>query len=429
MPITNGEYQPRSADDIFQSLADELLLLEPSANPRSESALTYALLLANARNSAFNFEQDLQATYNSAYIEDATNENLTKKARNLGFIRKEATKATGVVEFSRQNDATADYVIPSGTVVETEDVDPIQFETTESTIIETGTKTAKANIVAVEAGVDGNVGADSIVSMPSPPTGVGSVTNPNPTGDTTVTDTNGDPLKTGRKRETDEQLRDRVFDTGATSEGPDPEGIRLGLQQTDGVVSVDINTNQKGTTVDGLDPYKTEVVVFGGNVVDIAETLTDVMSTTTLLRLQGGVNGSKESTTVPIDLLDDTVTVEITRPIINQLELTIDVVHDSTYGGTSVVKDAVVDYIGGAFSDGSVTNGQLIGEDVLVNIIENNVEDVGGVEYADVTLLDADGDGVDDTTTDSNGVPIYEVSSSSLARVDASDITLNETQV
>ena len=428
MPIRNGEYQQRSSDDIFQSLADELLIVNPDSNPRASSTYTYGLLLAAARTLAFNQEQSLDRVYNSAYIQDASGENLTKRSRELGFIRREAIKATGYVTFSRENDATTDYVIPSGTVVETLDTDPIQFETTESVTLASGTTSVDANIEAIEAGSDGNVGANNIGSMPSPPTGVGDVNNPEPTGDSSVTDTNGDPLTSGRDREDDSSLRDRVLNTDATEEGPSPAGIKLGVQQTEGVISVDVNTNQTSGTVDGLDPYSTEVVVFGGDVLDIALTLSEVMSATTLLRLRGGVNGTKEETTIPIDLLDQDVTVPITRPVVQNLAIEIDVVHDETYDGTVAAKDAIVEYVGGTFADDSVTNGRLLGEDILLNIAENRVEDVDGVQFANITLVDDNGDGSDDSTTNSDGIPIYDVSDSELARVDADDITVTETQ-
>ena len=194
------------------------------------------------------------------------------------------------------------------------------------------------------------------------------------------------------------------------------------------MISVDVNTNQKSITVDGLDPYSTEVVVFGGDVLDIVLTLSEVMSATTLLRLQGGVNGTKEETTITIDLLDQDVTVPITRPVVQNLAIEIDVVHDATYDGTVAAKDAIVEYVGGTFADDSVTNGRLLGEDILLNIAENRVEDVDGVQFADITLVDDNGDGTDDSTTNSDGIPIYDVSDSELARVDADDITVSETQ-
>jgi hypothetical protein len=59
--------------------------------------------------------------------------------------------------------------------------------------------------------------------------------------------------------------------------------------------------------------------------------------------------------------------------------------------------------------------------------MENVAEDVQGVDYADVTLVDTNDDGTDDSTTDSDGVPILQVDDSEVARLDADDVTINAT--
>jgi hypothetical protein len=154
--------------------------------------------------------------------------------------------------------------------------------------------------------------------------------------------------------------------------------------------------------------------------------LYDVLPLITLKTLQGGANGTAESTTIDTDLYGS-LTVPITRPTETSLDITIDVVHTASYGGTDAVKDAIVGYVGGTTTDGTSVTGLAQGENVLVNEVENVSEDVAGVEYADVTLLDANGDGTDDTTTDADGVPVYSVSDTEVPTVNAANITVNET--
>jgi len=540
MPIRNGEYVQRTDQEVFETVVSDLLGEEPDANPRAESTYTYALLWAFAQTIAQNQEQSLQDVYEAAYVVDADGVNLTKKARNLGVIRQDAQQATGVVTFSRDTSASTDYTIPTGTIVETLDADPVQFETTTTAVIEgdssqvdsaeyTTSKTtyttqtqhtvntayrdsidvsadikssnssytasveivdatnnnpvvttstsstsyqavgptsydvssytseitveyrlkisdssytasvanatldapgqtgADASIEAVSGGSDGNVGPASIQVMPSPPTGVDSVSNDEPTGDPSLMDTNGDPFRVGRDRESDSQLRQRVLDTDATGEGPSADGVELALADTEGVVSTHVNTNQKNSTVDGLDPYHTEVVAYGGDVYDIGRTLYETMSATTALRLQGGVNGTKESTSIYSQLYDQTLTIPITRPTLKTFTVDVDVVHTESYTGDVAVADAIVAYVGGTYADDSTTTGLGVGDNVLVNEMENRVEDVQGVDYANITLVDADGDGTDDTTTDNDGVPVLAVSNSEVSRVDADDITASTT--
>lgn len=424
--MTTHEF-PRTEDEIFEDLASTLLVEEDDANPRAPNTYTNALLRAHAATLAENQEQSLDHTYNSAYVVDATGEELTKKARNLGVIRQSAVRATGVVTFSRDSAATSDHTIPSGTVVETLETDPTQFETTETVTLSNGTTSVKANIRALDGGSDGNVGPNAIQSMPSLLTGIDSVTNTQATGDPTLTDENGDPLVAGQDRESDDELRERVLNTDAVQEGPSGNGVRLALADVTGLVSSHINTNQESSTVDGIDPYNSEIIVFGGDVADVAQTLYETMSVTTLLRLQGGVNGTKETSDVYSELLDQTVTVPITRPTELTFDLEVDVVHTNAYPGDDTVKDAIVNYVGGTLIDNSTAIGTTIGENVMVNEIEKNAEDVDGVDFADVTLLDTDNDGADDTTTDSDGVPILSVSNSEVARLDADNITLSTT--
>lgn len=420
-------YDTQSQDDIFDNLATDLLSANSDANPYSQATYTYALLFALSETTANNQEQSLSDVYDAAYVVDASGEDLTKKAQNLGVVREDAVRATGVVTFSRSSNASQDFVIPSGTIVETLAEDPVQFETTETATLSSGTSSVDANVVALEGGSDGNVGANAIQAMPSPPTGIDTVTNSDPTGDPSVNDTNGDPLRPGEDRETDAELRDRVLATDATTEGPNPDSVELAVENTTGVVGAHVNVNATGGTVNGINPYSAEVVVYGGDTQNVVDTLFETMSVTTLLRLQGGVNGTQNTANVYVSLIDQDVTVPITRPTELTFDLNIDVVHTGTYEGTNAVKDTIVEYVGGTDTGGTTVDGLIFGEDVMVNEIENRVEDLTGVDYANVTLVDTNNDSTDDTTTDSDGVPVLAVGNNEIPRVDASNITVSET--
>jgi len=427
MPIGANGYEQFTEDESFKNFATALLAEEPDANPQSEATLVNANGRALARVIANEIEPSLQEVYRSAYVEDATGAELTKKCRNLGVYRRESVRATGVVTFSRSDPASSDITIPAGTAVETLEQNPVQFETTSVVTLSSGSSSVDATVRAVDGGSDGNVGPNAIQVMPSPPAGIDTVTNQQATGDPTLTDTSGDPLVPGRDREDDQSLRDRVLDTDASDEGPSGNGIELALARVEDVISTHINANPESTASNGLDPYHSEIVVYGGDAYTVAETLYETMSVTNILRLQGGVNGTKETATVYSNILEQDITVPITRPAQLTFDCTIDVVHTSDYDGDDAVQDAIVNYVGGTYVDDSSAVGTLLGENVLINEIENRVEDVQGVDYADVTLIDTNNDGTDDTTTDSDGVPILSVSSSEVARVDADNITVNTT--
>lgn len=302
-----------------------------------------------------------------------------------------------------------------------------QAEIQNSAVNPSAQDAAEANIECTENGPVGNVGSGTITTLVDIPPGVNSVTNPNPTGDPDYNLTDDTtPQSPGQAKETDSSLRDRALDSTAIGGAGTAEGVELAMENIDGVISADVFTNRSNTTTNNVDPWHTEVRIYGGNTDDIADRLYEVAALGTIKTLQGGANGTLESSVVSTDLYGD-LTIEITRPTETNLEIDIDVVHDATYDGTNATKDAIVGYIGGTDTDGSTVGGLGQNENVLVNEIENVVEDLQGVDYANVTLLDSDGDSNDDTTTDSDGVPIYSVGASEVALVDATDITVSET--
>lgn len=420
---------PRTAREVADAIETSLQSIQPDA-PVVVGTQNYAFIESFAETIASQQEQELADLYDAAYLTDATGEELTKKAREIGVQRQSATASTGVIRFKRDSPASVDYAIPAGTVVGTGGDETVRFRTTESVTLSSGTSSVKADIACTETGTVGNVGTNTIgVLVSGSVQGVDSVTNPQPTGDPTYTLTDGTTVqRSGRERESDESLRDRALESTAIGGAGTAEAVALALTNIPEVNSADVFTNRSATATNNVDPWHTEVRVFGGNASVIADRLYEVLPLVTLKTLQGGANGTSESVTIDRSSLYGAITISITRPTQLSLEITIEVVHTAAYAGTDAVKDAVVRYVGGTDTGGETAIGLVQDEDVLVNLLENTVENVGGVEYANVTLLDANGDGTDDTTTDADGVPEYSVAASEVATVDASNVTVSETQ-
>jgi len=417
---------PRTATEVADSIEAELQQIDDSL-PVVRGTQNYALVQSFARTLAAQQEQSLADLYDAGFVTDASGEELTKNARELGVQRQSAVAATGVVTFQRDSAASRDYTIPAGSRVATGGTDGVTFETTESVTITSGSNSVDANIRATEDGPVGNVGAGTITVLVDKPTGVDSVTNANPTGDPAYTLTDGQTVQTtGQDREDDPSLRERALESTAIGGAGTAPAVELALENVEEVISADVKTNRSDSTVDGISPWHTEVRVYGGETGVIADRLFEVLPLATLVTLEGGVNGTSESVSRETDLYG-TLTIPITRPTQTDLTVEINVVHDASYDGTTAVKDALVGYVGGTTTDARTVTGLGQDENVLVNEIENVAEDVTGVEYADVTLLDADGDGTDDTTTDADGVPVYQVGASEVAIVDADDVTVSET--
>jgi len=341
----------------------------------------------------------------------------TLSTTNTSFTTKTTTYDTSLIS----GDVTIEARLASDDTNTTVELDS-------SAVTVSGMIAAQANVACTEAGPVGNVGANTITALIDKPTGVQTVTNNNPTGDPEYTLTDGQTVQqTGQARESDASLRERALESTAIGGAGTAEAVELAIDNIEEVISADVRTNRIDSTVDGIGPYETEVRVYGGDAMTIAQRLYEVLPISTLLSLVGGANGTREAVTIEADELYGTITVPITRPVTTNLTIDIDVVHNSTYAGSDAVSDAIVAYIGGTTSSARREVGLKQGENVLVNGVENVAEDVAGVEFADVTLLDADGDGTDDTTTDADGVTVYAVSKSEVAIVDTADITVAET--
>ena len=126
-------------------------------------------------------------------LENIPRKYLVRRCAAFGITPKEALKATGQVTFTGA-DGT---VIPAGTRLSTDDVEPIYFVTPEEGTITGGTVTVDAE--AETAGAAGNVVAGKITLVVGDLSGVTSVTN-------------NVPFDGGTDEESDESLLQRYLD-------------------------------------------------------------------------------------------------------------------------------------------------------------------------------------------------------------------------
>jgi len=395
---------------------------------QSTPTLLEASLLAQAATLATTQEEALAEVSESGFIQTATGEALTRLAEELGLSRRPPVAATGVVEFSRDSAANQDYVIPSGTVVQTAGTDPIRFTTVTTATISSGSTSAQATIKATEPGDEGNVGPGAITVMPSPPAGVQNVTNPDATGDPSVTDTRGDPLVSGRDRESDSSLRERALQRTDFGDTATAGAVRTSLSNIDALDSYAVNHNPESTaTADGLDPYHTEVIAYGGAAKEIVLSLRDVMSVGDFLRLQS-VHGTADSYTTTIDLLEDSYDIPISRPTVSNVDVDVTVSTQSEWAGTAAVKREIVEYLGGTDADGEFVPGLGVAADAYIGELRNRITDLDGVVALTNIVVDDNGDGTTNTTADANGVEYYDVGAAEVVETNVSDGSVTVTR-
>ena len=431
MPVDGESYTPTAQQTFKETVADAVKDAKPEAVFSSDTIIN-AIAEGFTETLADTTEQNIQSVFDTGYIENASGRQLSKRARELGFIRQDPVTATGVVEFSRNQPATQDYQIDAGTLVETAGENPIQYETTESVTLTAGTTSVRATVVSRRGGTDVNVGQDSLTVLPAPPAGIGTVTNPEPIGDPTLTDTNGDSLRRGQPRETDTELRNRVLREDGSAPSASAEDIETAISNTPGVVSATAVTNATATDNSGsggLPPFASEVVVQGGNSDLIANTLFTTMSIVDLQRLQAGTFGSAVTQSVYDSFRDTAVTVQFSRPTVVAPTITIDCVVTDDFVGGDPIRDAVIEYTGGVDATDTEIVGLELGDNLYTDRVRTAVTSVTGVRGTTNITIDKTGDGTDDTTIDSDGLQRLVVSKTELVFLSSADIQLNVTSV
>lgn len=366
---TDGRFAEDSTEEILDAMmADAKEYFGNDLNDDDEAIIRLFYQPIAERLAAA--QGDIGLVLDSAQLDFAEGAALDLLTALIGIRREQATNATGTVTFSRGTAASTDYTVPKGTAVQTDSSTPVRFETTETVVLASGTTSVDAAIEAVQGGVDGNVGANTIVVIPGSITGVESVTN--------AAATDG-----GADREPDDELRVRAQQELSAGSRASAPALVSAVSKLDGVTSVHIDINDTNSTdADGRPGHSWEMTVSGGNNNTIAQTLLDTKAggDTSV----GGYAGT--ATTAPADLPNgQTHDITFSRPTAVKIYVDMTLSTTDTFAGNDAVRDSIVQYLGGILSTGNEATGLGTGEDVVYGEIEYAIRDVEGVY--DVTSL------------------------------------------
>lgn len=424
-------YEGDSAEDIAERIEDTLnYLMDDEPALEDEHDLLYSIVESFAQTQAETSEASYEEVSKQLHIQTAEGDALTWRAQEYGFDRQEGTRATGVATFYRSSEATTDFTVPSGTRVQTAD-GSVQYQTTETVVLEEGETEVDATIEAVERGGQGNVPSGTLAVMPAPPSGIEDVRNDESIGDPENTDTNGDPLVQGTSRESDDELRQRVLDTrslGGAATAPAIEGALF--EEHPSITSLTIFPNASNVEDQyGKDPFSAEIVIQGGSPAEIAETLKNNVAVTDLLRLQAGNHGEPIEVDIHVSALEEDVTVRFSRPYDVDLEIDVTVTHDGTFIGDSEVTNRLVEYVGGTQTDGDTIQGTDAGEDIFEDRIRNIItdEDTGVIGIGTLSI-GSEGES-DRTESNRHGVSMVEIEDNEVATLDAENVTISAIEV
>lgn len=349
--VENAKKQERFGDDLNDN---QLAVIRAFYDP-------VAGLLAD-------MQEELSAIVDAGQLDYATGLSLDLLVTLIGVRRKPASKSDGTAKFSRDTADTVDHTIPRGTVVQTNANDPVRFRTTEKRILSAGDTSVTAPIQATEAGAGGNVGANTLTVMTSPPTGIEAVTNPSQTTG-------------GENEEADDDLRARAQDELSDGMRGTVIGVINELKKTEGVKSVSPFINDESSVDgDGLDPHHVEYVVEGGTDTDVGQTLLESKAAGD--GTEGGNHGT--AVTIQADLpTGQTHPVAFSRPTEVLIYIDLDLDTTDTYAGDDEVRDAIVRYLGGIITSGDQDDGELrVGDDVIYTKVLSAVMSVEGVADA-----------------------------------------------
>lgn len=148
----------------------------------------------------------LLAVYKAIHPHSATEEDLHDWLSRYGLSWKEAIKAKHSIRLGSANLPASNISIPQGLVVSTAGDDPVRFMVISFAVLSPSTPvdvngfyTVEVTVECLTAGVIGNVVADSITEIESPPNGIDICYNPS-----------NDPLLSGSERESIFDVRARI---------------------------------------------------------------------------------------------------------------------------------------------------------------------------------------------------------------------------
>ncbi|MBQ7740593.1 MAG: baseplate J/gp47 family protein [Eubacterium sp.] len=278
-----------------------------------------------------------------AFPQSAKSEYLDLHAALRGMTRKQPSKARGTLTFMLNEAALSDVEIPQGTVCASEKSAYIQFETTESAVIQAGETAVDVPARALECGAQYNVSSGEVSVMVTPPVGVSSVINDK-------------PFEFGYDSESDEALRERLVNSySIPKSGMSFDSIRQQLLQLDGVLDAGVFMGENNSI---------NVYVKSAQNVISQELENEIRDNIPFADMLGYTVNVFECETVSFDLALD-ITAESSK-----LE--------------SVARSAekALEYL---------KNASQIGRRIELSRIAYSLSDIDGVKYCDIASPSADG--------------------------------------
>lgn len=306
----------------------------------------------------------LEDIYNSRFVDTAAGNSLYSLGRNIGMQLLPEGKATGYITIS----GTVGVKVPAGFLVATNS--GLQYTVTSAVTIGLS-GTALAIIKAVKTGTEYNTGAETVrvIVNPSSVNGITAVYNES-------------EITGGREKETDNEFRNRYYESVDYAGGVNADAIRASLlNDVDGVLSAYVYENDQDIydNTYKLPAHSMEAVVHGGLDEEVAKAI--------YARRAAGIQTVGSTEVSVLTASGQALGIKFSRPTVKKIWIKIsNLVTSSGYSGEAAIKQALIDFIG------DTTSGGLdIGVKVVYIKLPGVIDSIPGVEDFD---LDISSDGV-----------------------------------
>jgi len=346
MGLTDLGFERDTLEDLEQEAKDNFVAtFEDAANNIVPSVLddSFFGLLSNliARIRQLN-QQSIEDVYYSFFLSTSSGVSLDRVVDPTE--RRDETKSTVPLKWT----GTVGATVLVGSLAET--AEKIQFITKETgVLVDIGGGVGQIEVAAeaVIEGPTGNVADGAITFIPVPITGVDSVTND--------TQSLG-----GLAVESDTGLRTKAIEERSVGKTSSLIAVENAVAAVDNVSSV-FGAENVGLTTDGdgRPPGSFEITARGGTDQDIAEAILDIKS--------AGVETFGSEAVIVTDSSGRNVTINFSRPttieVWVRVELNVTAAYDNSQD--NIIKQRILDYIGGVNPDTVESQGLNIGTDVL----------------------------------------------------------------
>lgn len=284
--------QPRTQDEIYESIKARTAGEVPSLTDWSDNSPQKILVNDGYANALKRLEHQALAVQLSGWIDYAGGSITQTKLETLdidastvdielleefmedsdldelvaqnGVERDPGARAIGTVEFTVESETT----IPEGTEIATEpdsNGEYLSFFTMDEVTASVSETEVTVNAQAETVGTEYNVGSNTVIYLPSPPTGVTAVTN-------------NSAMTGGEDIESNDELRERAKKAPQqSSEGGTIEGIKGGIaSEFDTIETSDIFIDEKPEGGDKQNSSYADVYVDGGTDSEVKSVLDDV---------------------------------------------------------------------------------------------------------------------------------------------------------